>query len=123
ARWSCSGRLPRPVGASGGGIHDAIPLTAGAGAETLNAHPLPRPATMTDPPSLTDLMTRLRSGDADAADEFMLRYGPALRVAVRTRLTDPALRRHFDSEDVCQSVMASFFARAACGQLAPDDPA
>jgi len=78
---------------------------------------------MTDPPALTDLLARLRRGDAAAADELVRRYGPALRVAVRTRLTDPALRRHFDSEDVCQSVLASFFARAACGQLEPDDPA
>lgn len=78
---------------------------------------------MTDPSVLTDLLARLRRGDGTAADELVRRYGPALRVAVRTRLTDPALRRHFDSEDVCQSVLASFFARAACGQLAPDDPA
>jgi RNA polymerase sigma factor (sigma-70 family) len=78
---------------------------------------------MTDPPALADLLARLRRGDGDAAADLVGRYGPALRVAVRTRLTDPALRRHFDSEDVCQSVLASFFARAACGQLAPDDPA
>src|SRR5437763_6899232 len=78
---------------------------------------------MNEPPALTDLLTRLRRGDEAAAADLVGRYGPALRVAVRTRLTDPALRRHFDSEDVCQSVLASFFARAACGQLAPDDPA
>jgi RNA polymerase sigma-70 factor (ECF subfamily) len=68
------------------------------------------------------LLRRLRGGDAEAAEELVRTYGPAIRVATRTRLTDPKLRRHFDSEDVCQSVMASFLARAACGELAPEDP-
>ena len=78
---------------------------------------------MTDTPGLTDLLARLRRGDAAAAEEFVREYGPAVRVAVRTRLTDPALRRHFDSEDVCQSVLASFLARTSFGQFAPDDTA
>jgi RNA polymerase sigma-70 factor (ECF subfamily) len=43
-------------------------------------------------------------------------------VAVRVRLTDPRLRRHFDSMDVCQSVLASFFVRAAAGQYDLDSP-
>lgn len=75
---------------------------------------------MTD---LSALLSRIRSGDDAAAEELVSTYGPALRVAVRARLTDPALRRHFDSDDVYQSVLASFFARAACGQLEPDGPA
>jgi RNA polymerase sigma factor (sigma-70 family) len=76
---------------------------------------------MSDAPKLSDLLTRLRSGEAAAADEFVRDYGPAVRVAVRTRLTDPHLRRQFDSEDVCQSVLASFLARTALGELTPDD--
>lgn len=71
--------------------------------------------------SLTLLLSRLRRGDADAAEELVRTYGPAIRVAIRARLTDPKLRRQFDSEDVCQSVFASFLARAACGQLSPED--
>jgi RNA polymerase sigma-70 factor (ECF subfamily) len=67
-------------------------------------------------------MTRIRSGDARAAEELVRRYEPAIRLAVRTRLTDPALKRHFDSEDVCQSVLASFFLRAAAGQYDLSDP-
>lgn len=35
---------------------------------------------------------------------------------VRMRLTDPRLGRVLDSMDVCQSVMCSFFLRAAAGQ-------
>jgi RNA polymerase sigma factor (sigma-70 family) len=78
---------------------------------------------MTDAPALTDLLGRLRRGEAGAADEFVRHYGPAVRIAVRTRLTDPQLRRQFDSEDVCQSVFASFLARTALGELTPDDTA
>lgn len=112
----------RPVGAGAATLRATVPLTAGPGAETLNGS-LSTGNPMAALPALTDLVNRLRAEDASAADEFVQRYGPALRVAVRTRLTDPTLRRHFDSEDVCQSVLASFFARAACGQLEPDDPA
>jgi RNA polymerase sigma factor (sigma-70 family) len=67
------------------------------------------------------LLERLRVGDEAAAEEIVCTYGPAIRIAIRTRLTDPTLRRQCDSEDVCQSVMASFLARAACGELAPAD--
>jgi RNA polymerase sigma-70 factor (ECF subfamily) len=43
-------------------------------------------------------------------------YESAIRLEVRMRLGDTRLRRAFDSMDVCQSVLASFFVRAA-GQL------
>src|SRR5262245_19913562 len=64
-----------------------------------------------------DFLARIRAGDAAAAEELVRRYETTIRVAVRVRLTDPALRRHFDSVDVCQSVLASFFVRAAAGQF------
>jgi RNA polymerase sigma-70 factor (ECF subfamily) len=50
------------------------------------------------------------------------RYEPAIRRAVRFRLTDPRLRRTCDSMDVCQSVLMSFFVRAATGQYDLDTP-
>src|SRR5213079_2626380 len=50
------------------------------------------------------------------------RYEPAIRRAVRFRLTDPRLRRTCDSMDVCQSVLLSFFVRAASGQYDLDTP-
>jgi RNA polymerase sigma-70 factor (ECF subfamily) len=62
-------------------------------------------------------MSRVRAGDADAAANLVRQHERAVRVAVRVRLTDPRLRRQFDSMDVCQSVMASFFVRAAAGQF------
>jgi DNA-directed RNA polymerase specialized sigma24 family protein len=70
----------------------------------------------------TDLVRRVRGGDSAAATELVRRYEPALRVAVRVRLTDPSLRRVLDSVDVCQSVLANFFVRAAAGQFDLDRP-
>jgi RNA polymerase sigma-70 factor (ECF subfamily) len=77
---------------------------------------------MSDPPAFADFLARIRAGDARAAEELVRRYESAIRLAVRTRLTDPALKRHFDSVDVCQSVLASFFLRAAAGQYDLNDP-
>lgn len=37
-------------------------------------------------------------------------------------MTDPTLRRHFESVDVCQSVMADFFIRLSLGQFELDTP-
>src|ERR1700722_2072069 len=42
---------------------------------------------------------------------------------VRRQMRDPRLRRAFDSLDVCQSVLGSFFVRASLGQYDLDDPA
>src|SRR4051812_10995350 len=70
-----------------------------------------------------DLLERVRRGDSDAASEIVRKYESAIRVAVRTRLSDPALRRQFDSMDVCQSVLGSFFLRMAAGQYDLRDPA
>src|SRR5688572_18979269 len=70
-----------------------------------------------------DLLRGVRRGESDAACELVRRYESAVRVAVRTRLSDPALRRQFDSMDVCQSVLASFFFRAAAGQYDLREPA
>ncbi len=49
-------------------------------------------------------------------------YEPTIRRFVRVRLTDPALRRQLDSVDICQSVMADFFTRAALGQFELESP-
>jgi len=73
-------------------------------------------ADMPDETSFQDLIQQVRGGDGDAAAELVRRYEPAIRRVVRLRLTDARLRRAFDSMDVCQSVLGSFFARAALGQ-------
>jgi RNA polymerase sigma factor (sigma-70 family) len=68
------------------------------------------------------LVDRVRAGDGAAAAELVRLYEPAVRRAVRLRLRDPRLRRVLDSTDVCQSVLASFFVRAAAGQFELDRP-
>lgn len=59
---------------------------------------------------------RVRNGEDQAATELVRRYEPLIRRAVRLHLEDRGLRRLFDSSDVCQSVLASFFIRCAAGQ-------
>jgi RNA polymerase sigma-70 factor (ECF subfamily) len=77
---------------------------------------------MAQPEDFADLLRRVRGRDAEAAEELWRRYEPMLRREIRLRLRDPRLRRTFDENDVCQSVMASFFVRAAAGQFDLDGP-
>jgi RNA polymerase sigma-70 factor (ECF subfamily) len=64
-----------------------------------------------------DLIRRVRAGDTDAATALVRQYESAVRVAVRARLFDPDMGRQFDSMDICQSVLKSFFVRVAAGQF------
>src|SRR5438105_2763798 len=77
---------------------------------------------MSQDASFNELIRRVRARDEQAAAELVRRYEPAIRIAVRVRLTDPALRRLLDSMDICQSVLANFFVRAASGQFELDKP-
>jgi RNA polymerase sigma-70 factor (ECF subfamily) len=72
---------------------------------------------MSDDDSFRDLLRRVRARDEAAAAELVRRYEPTIRLAVRVRLTDPKMRRLLDSMDICQSVLANFFVRAAAGQF------
>jgi RNA polymerase sigma-70 factor (ECF subfamily) len=78
---------------------------------------------MTEPDSFADLVRRVRAGDPDAAADLVRKYEPAIRRVVRVRLGGGRLAALFDSMDVCQSVLGSFFLRAAAGQYALDTPA
>jgi RNA polymerase sigma-70 factor (ECF subfamily) len=69
-----------------------------------------------------EFLQRIRSGDGEAAAELVRRYEPLIRMEVRLRLTDPRLNRLFDSMDICQSVLASFFVRAASGSYDLENP-
>jgi RNA polymerase sigma-70 factor (ECF subfamily) len=73
--------------------------------------------------SFAELLRRIRAGDEDAAAELVQRYEPVVRREIRLRLTDPALYRLFDSADICQSVLLSFFVRMAAGQYDLERPA
>jgi RNA polymerase sigma-70 factor (ECF subfamily) len=75
---------------------------------------------MAEEPTFRELIDRVRAGDQRAAAELVQRYEPAIRVAVRVRLTDRRLRQRLDSMDICQSVWGSFFVRAAAGQFELD---
>src|SRR6516165_10749310 len=66
--------------------------------------------------SFAEFVGRVRAGDEQAAADLVGRYAPAIRLEVRARLGDRRLRRVLDSMDLCQSVLKSFFARAAAGQ-------
>lgn len=72
---------------------------------------------MPDDTAFALLIQKVRAGDQEAAAELVRRFEPAIRRAVRVRLVDDRLRRQFDSMDVCQSVLGSFFVRAALGQF------
>jgi DNA-directed RNA polymerase specialized sigma24 family protein len=77
---------------------------------------------MSDDVEFLELFERVRRGDTDAASAIVRWYEPAIRMAVRTRLSDPALRRQFDSIDVCQSVLSSFFLHATTGAYDLHEP-
>jgi RNA polymerase sigma-70 factor (ECF subfamily) len=77
---------------------------------------------MADDTTFADFLRRIRTGDEQAAAELVRRYEAAVRLAVRMRLADARLRRVLDSMDVCQSVLASFFVRAAAGQYDLERP-
>jgi RNA polymerase sigma-70 factor (ECF subfamily) len=77
---------------------------------------------MSEDPSFTELIRRVRARDEQAAAELVRLYEPSIRLAVRVRLSDPSLRRLLDSVDICQSVLANFFVRAASGQFELDKP-
>jgi RNA polymerase sigma factor (sigma-70 family) len=75
-----------------------------------------------DPTPFQELIRRVRAGDPEAATELVRRYEPELRRAVRMRLTDPHLRRKYDSVDICQSVLANFFVRVVAGRFDLPEP-
>jgi RNA polymerase sigma-70 factor (ECF subfamily) len=64
----------------------------------------------------------LRNGDESAATQLVHRYTELIRREIRIRLTDPSVFRVHDDEDICQSVLASFFVRAALGQYDLQNP-
>jgi RNA polymerase sigma-70 factor (ECF subfamily) len=74
------------------------------------------------PSPFADFLQRIRAGDEQAAADLVRRYEPLIRREVRLQLGDERLSRLFDSMDVCQSVLASFFLRAVAGAYDLDQP-
>jgi RNA polymerase sigma factor (sigma-70 family) len=77
---------------------------------------------MSAPLSFQELLCRVRAGDQAAAAELVGRYEPTIRRAVRFRLVDARLGALLDSMDICQSVLSSFFLRAASGAYDIEEP-
>lgn len=67
-------------------------------------------------------MERVCAGDQDAARELVCRFEGVIRREVRLRLGDHRLLRLFDSMDIAQSVLTSFFVRAGSGQFELETP-
>jgi RNA polymerase sigma factor (sigma-70 family) len=77
---------------------------------------------MSDPSPFLDLLARLRTGDDRAAGDLYAEYEPAIRRMIRTRLRNLSLQRVVGEEDVCQSVLKSFFVRYRLGQYDLESP-
>jgi RNA polymerase sigma factor (sigma-70 family) len=77
---------------------------------------------MAEQDTFEQFIRRVRAGDERAAEKLVRQYEPLIRREVRKRLEDRRLGQLFDSMDICQSVLASFFARTAAGQFDLDQP-
>src|SRR5262245_32527837 len=77
---------------------------------------------MSTPVDFPAFLTRIRAGDQQAAAELVERFAPIVRRTIRMRWHLPEMSRLLDSMDVCQSVLASFFVRAAAGQFELEQP-
>ena len=77
---------------------------------------------MSEAPAFEELIRRVRAWDQEAAAELVRRYEPAIRRAVRVRLASARLGNLLDSMDICQSVLRSFFVRAASSQYELETP-
>ena len=77
---------------------------------------------MSEAPAFEELIRRVRAWDQQAAAELVRRYEPAIRRAVRVRLAGARLGNLLDSMDICQSVLRSFFVRAASSQYELETP-
>ena len=72
--------------------------------------------------AFAEFIRRIRADDDQASRELVQLYEPVIRREVRLRLRDLRLASRFDWTDICQSVMASFFVRAAAGQYDLEQP-
>src|SRR5262249_6812703 len=94
---------------------------------TVRRGPLPRERTARGKTNMefTDFskfLAAVRAGDQQAAADLVRRYEPYLRRVIGLRLKSTQLRRVLDSMDICQSILAKFFDRAAAGELDVQTP-
>jgi DNA-directed RNA polymerase specialized sigma24 family protein len=72
--------------------------------------------------SFHSFIAKVRGGDEDAARELVRRFEKVIRREVHLRMDDHRLLRVFDSMDISQSVLTSFFARASTGHFDIETP-
>lgn len=77
---------------------------------------------MVEQSRFSELISRVRNRDEEAAKELAAHYQGAIRRAIRIQLRDAGMQRVLDSMDICQSVLASFFVRTALGQYDLESP-
>jgi RNA polymerase sigma factor (sigma-70 family) len=77
---------------------------------------------MLDQVAFDAFIGRIRAGDEQAATELVRIYEPLIRREVRLHIRDRRLNRLFESLDVCQSVLGSFFVRTALGEYDLETP-
>jgi RNA polymerase sigma factor (sigma-70 family) len=74
--------------------------------------------------SFDELIRRVGGGDEQAAARLVRDFEPVIRRVLRARLRNADARREFDSMDISQSVLGTFFVRVTAGQYdlkEPDD--
>lgn len=79
------------------------------------------PSAFPDHERLADLVRRMRTGDRQAAAEFMVEYGPLLRRRVRGKL-GAAMRRLFDSQEILSTVGRRLDRYVRVGGLEAESP-
>ncbi len=72
--------------------------------------------------SFRTFIARIRAGDEDAARDLVAQFEKVIRREVRLRLEDHRLLRVFDSMDISQSVLTSFFSRMTTGHFELETP-
>ena len=71
---------------------------------------------LSDEDNLTRLIDGLKRGDEQVLQEFYRRYSTALHGIVQRRL-NPVFLKRFDSDDVVQSTLRTFFRRVGTGHI------
>lgn len=64
-----------------------------------------------DSQPFTDWLTRVRAGDRAAVAEFVARFEPQIRRAIRIRSAGGRVARVLGSDDLCQTAFRRFFAQ------------
>jgi hypothetical protein len=70
-----------------------------------------------DKQDFSGFLEAVRKGDHKAAADLVKCFEPYIRSVIRLRIRDQGLRRVLDSLDICQSIMAQFFDKAAQGRF------